>query len=128
MKDRLEELRRELEAMRAHYEERRNHYHVGFSSAFDRDLNRLFDAGMEPGTESAAKFLRRSRREIRELVARWTGDYIYAVDAILTQMIGRCRELKLRTTGGEGTKNEFMVMLTMHSMTYVYKGRDRRPV
>ncbi len=115
-------------SLRAHYEERRNHYHVGFSSAFDRDLNRLFDAGMEPGTEPAAKFLRRSRREIRELVARWTGDYIYAVDAILTQMIGRCRELKLRTTGGEGTKNEFMVMLTMHSMTYVYKGRDRRPV
>ena len=115
-------------SLRSHYEERRNHYSVGYSNAFDRDLNRLFDAGMEPGTETAAKFLRRNRREIREVVSRWTGDYIIAVDAILNQMIGRCRELKLRTKGGESTKNEFMVMLTMHSMTYVYKGRDRRPV
>jgi hypothetical protein len=115
-------------SLRTHYEERRNHYRVGFTNAFDSDLNRLFDAGSEAGTLPAAVFLRRHRREIREVVSRWTGDYIIAVDTILNQMIGRCRELKLRTRGGEKTKNEFMVMLTMHSMTYVYKGRDRRPV
>jgi hypothetical protein len=114
--------------LRQHYEERRSHYRVGFSNAYDADLCRLFDAGREPDTETAAVFLRRNRREIRELVARWTGDHIIAVDTILNQMMGRCRELKLRTASGERTKYEFMVMLTMHSMTYVYKGRDRRPV
>lgn len=120
--------KRVRKSLRTHYEERRSHYQVGFSDAYDSDLCRLFDAGKGARTEPAAVFLRRNRREVRELVARWTGDHIIAVDVILNQMIGRCRQLKLRTKGGQPTKYEFMVMLTMHSMTYVYKGRDRRPV
>lgn len=120
--------KRVRKSLRTHYEERRSHYQVGFSDVYDSDLCRLFDAGKGARTEPAAVFLRRNRSEVRELVARWTGDHIIAVDVILNQMIGRCRQLKLRTKGGQPTKYEFMVMLTMHSMTYVYKGRDRRPV
>lgn len=111
-----------------HYEERRSLYAVGKASRWDKDLCRLFDAGQGVRTEPASVFLRRHRAEIRELVAEWTGDYIIAVDLVLKQMIQRARELKLRTISTQRKKTEFIVMLTTNTMTYVYRGRDRRAV
>ena len=38
---------------------------------------------------------------MRELVAKWTGEYQLTVDAVLDDMIARCRKLKLRAVGSE---------------------------
>ncbi len=111
-----------------HYEERRGMYDMGADVRWDSELRRIFDAGQGARSESAAVFLRRHRAEIRDVVAKWTGDYMIAVDHVLRQMISRARELKLRTVPTQRKKMEFMVMLTTSSMTYVYRGRERRAV
>ena len=39
------------------------------------------------GNPSAAPFLRRNRRELRQVVAEWTGQYQYTIDQVLSEMI-----------------------------------------
>ena len=57
---------------------------------YDRDLRRLFSApNGHSSAHSAASFLRRNRREIRELVSKWTGDTQLALDYVLKAMIRR---------------------------------------
>ena len=108
--------------LREYYRRKRERYSVGFSDAYDRDLRRLFRD--EGGRDSAAKFLRSHQREIRDVVARWTGEYTFAVDHLLKDMMGRCRELGLRADGTLQEKWEFAILLTMHSMTYVFARRE----
>jgi hypothetical protein len=111
--------------LRQHYDEKRALYAVRYSTAYDRDLRRLFaTAG---GRESAARFLRRHRREIRELVSRWTGEYRFTLDHVLKEIIGRCRELGLRARGRERRLVlDFAILLTAHTMHYLYRGRHWR--
>ena len=47
------------------------------------------------------RFIRHNRARIRRLVAKWTGEYQLTLDAVLDEMIERCRELKLRAVGSE---------------------------
>jgi len=108
--------------LRSYYRRKREHYAVGFTDAYDRDLKRLFDAPV--GKDTAAKFLRRNRSEIRDVVVRWTGEYTFAVDHLMKEMIGRCQELKLRSRCSVREKWEFAILLTMHSMSYVLRGRE----
>lgn len=123
----LPSLRRTL---RTHYARKREHYSVGFTDAYDRDLMRLFrPAESRKVGESASAFLRRHRREIREIVCNWTGEYQFTCDQVLKEMIGRCRELKLRAVGSERRlKLDFAILLTMHSMHYLHRGRYWHPV
>ena len=112
--------------LREHYDEKRGRYTVGFHPGYDRDLRRLFSASPEHARHpTAASFLRRHRRQIRELVSRWTGEYQFTLDQVLKEMMGRCRELKLRAVGAERPlKLNFAIVLTAHTMTTLHKGRQ----
>ena len=67
----------------------------------------------------------RVRPEIRKRVARWTGEYQFALDQVLKQLIGRCRELELRAVGSErALRTDFAILLTVHTVNYVYRGRE----
>jgi hypothetical protein len=112
--------------LREHYEKKRERYSVGQSDHWDRDLLRLFSQRPEHrGWETAASFLRRNRREIREIVARWTGEYQFTLDQVLKGMIGRCKELKLRAVGTERQlKLDFAILLTVHTTQYLYGRRE----
>ena len=94
-------------------------------TVYDEDLRKLFSS--EPRhqhRESAAHFLRRHRTEIRRLVARWTGQYEYALDLVFKEMIARCRELKLRVVGSERALTaDFAILLTVRIMQSVYSER-----
>jgi hypothetical protein len=97
--DPLSKLRKTL---REHYAEKREQYAVRFPDTYDRDLLRIFSADpRHRQNERASAFLRRHRAEIRRTVARWTGGYQFALDQVLREMIGRARELRLRTAGSE---------------------------
>ena len=75
--------------------------------------------------EPAAAFLRRHRREIRGLVAKWTGEYQLTLNQVLDQMIGRCKELRLMADGPErNLVLDFAIMLTVHGMNYWYRARE----
>ena len=89
-----------------------------FPSTWDDDLRRLFsDDRRLSGRESAAAFLRRHRSAIRRVVSKWTGEYQFTLDTVLGDMIGRCRELRLRVLGNDRqVLTDFMVLLTARTM------------
>jgi hypothetical protein len=60
------------------------------------------------------------------MVARWTGEYQLTIDALLDDMIVRCRELKLRAVGSERQLiMEFTVLLTAKTVHALF-GQLRR--
>ena len=83
--------------LHSHYEQKRDRYAVKHPAPVDADLKRIFHGPEGSGRgETAHAFLRRHRKEIRELVARMTGDHQFAVDQVLKQIMSRCRQLRLR--------------------------------
>jgi hypothetical protein len=83
-----------------HYEGKRAHYAAEPPTIYDRDLRRIFsDRRRHRRAPLAAGFLRENRAAIRQMVAQWTPEYRPAVDAVLDDMIARCRELRLRALG-----------------------------
>jgi hypothetical protein len=104
--------------LRSHYESKKERYAVQHPAPMDKDLRRLFQApsGSRQG-ETAHAFLRRHRVEIRELVARWTGDHQFAVDQVLKELMNRCRQLRLRTVGPQRrVLTECAILLTVHTV------------
>jgi len=113
--------------LRWHYRRRRRHHGIDHPKFYDRELRRLFsDAPEFAGNMTAAQFIGKVRRPVRRVVASWTGIYQYTIDKVLEDMIGRCRELKLRlAVPEEEARNEFTVLLTVQTMNYLHSGRHR---
>lgn len=113
--------------LREHYDLRREHYGIGRPHFFDQHLQRLFADRKEcPRGKSAAAFLRRVRVRLRRDVAHWTGERQYTVDQVLTEMISRAAELKLRMTRpAPEVERDSLVVLTMHVMNYLNAGLHR---
>jgi len=124
---RVDPVEKLTKTLREHYENRRRHYGVEVPRLYDRDLRRLFSSAPEFRSQPAATtFLRRVRREVRRLVATWTGAYQYTVDQVLEDIMQRCRELELRLAVPEAqAKLDFAVLLTVQTMNYLHSGRHR---
>jgi len=122
--DPLTKLRKTL---RQHYRTKRRHYGVDYPNFYDRDLRRLFSDAPEHATNpTAAQFIGRIRRQVRRVVASWTGIYQYTIDQVLEDMIARCRELRLRlATPEDQARQEFTVLLTVQAMNYLHSGGHR---
>lgn len=113
-----------------HYRRRTEHYSTGYSDQYDRDLLKVFsdDAG-DAECESAAAFLRRNRRNIRERVASFTGEYQFTLEQVLKEMAGRCKELGLRVTSSEeDAMMDFALMLTVHTVHTLHMGGEWHPM
>lgn len=110
-----------------HYTYRRAIYSVEYPKTYDDDLQRLFsDDPRHRARPTAAAFLRRHRGDIRRIVSRWTGEYQFSIDQVLADMIGRCKELKLRVSGDERQLlTDFLVLLTARTMGFLV-GQGRR--
>ena len=110
-----------------HYRKKREHYGLDHPDFYDSDLRNLFsDAPEYAKNPSAARFVRRIRKEVRSTVASFTDSYQYTIDQLLEKIIERCRELNLRLTDSEeATKIDFMVFLTVQTMNYLHSGRHR---
>ncbi len=123
----LDPLRRLNRTLRHHYRKKRGHYGVDHPTFYDRDLRKLFsDAPEHAAHMTAAQFLGRHRRQVRKVVADWTGIYQYTIDKVLEDIVVRCRELKLRlATPEEDALQEFTVLLTVQVMNYLHSGRHR---
>jgi hypothetical protein len=109
------------------YAHKRELYSVEFPNTYDRELRQLFSDQPRHAThELASRFLRRHRTDIRRTVSRWTGEYQFTLDIILGNMIGRCRELRLRAVGNERQlRMEFAVLLTAKTMHFLYSEGHR---
>ena len=115
------------ETLRDHYRNKREHYGLDSPDFYESDLRNLFsDDPRYAGRISAARFLRRIRREVRTTVASFTDSYQYTIDKLIDKVIRRCRDLNLRLTEDEQTtKIDFMVFLTVQTMNYLHSGRHR---
>lgn len=125
--DEVEPLAGVQKTVRQHYRHKRRYYGVDYPNFYDRDLRRIFsDAPEFAGNMTAARFLGRLRRQVRQVVASWTGIYQYTIDQVLEEMIARCRELKLRLAVPEDqARQEFTVLLTVQAMNYLHSGGHR---
>jgi hypothetical protein len=123
----VDPLRRMRKTLGEHYLKKREHYGVDHPDYYESDLRNLFsDAPEYAKNPSAARFVRRVRKEVRSTVASFTDSYQYTIDQLLETIIDRCRELNLRLTDSEeATKGDFMVFLTVQTMNYLHSGRHR---
>ena len=113
--------------LRAHYERKRRHYGLLHPDFYDRDLRRLFsDRPEHAANMKAARFIARARKDVRRMVAGWTGEYQYTIDQVIEAMSRRANELNLRLAGPEDrVKLDFLVLLTVQTMNYLHSGRHR---
>jgi hypothetical protein len=118
-------LHRIKRTLRQHYARKAQHYGLDYPNFYDQDLRRLFsDAPEHASAMPASRFLARVRRDVRRIVADWTGVYQYTIDQVLQEMSERCDELGLRLASAEEqAKADFTVVLTMHTMNYLHSGR-----
>jgi len=123
----VDPVRRLRKTLGDHYRKKREHYGLDHPDFYDRDLRNLFsDAAGYARNPSAARFVRKIRKEVRSTVASFTDSYQYTIDQLLQKIIERCREQNLRLTDSEeSTKIDFMVFLTVQTMNYLHSGRHR---
>jgi hypothetical protein len=123
----VDPLPRLKKTLREHYRVKREHYGLDHPNFYESDLRNMFsDAPEYAKNPSAARFVRRIRKEVRGTVASFTDSYQYTIDQLLEEIIARCRDLNLRLTETEeATKGDFMVFLTVQTMNYLHSGRHR---
>lgn len=111
-----------------HYERKLSRYAVDYPKIYDRDLLRIFsDDPRHRRSQAASQFLRHNRAGIRELVSKWTGELQLTLDAVFDDMIGRCRQLKLRAVGSKRQlRQDFTVLLTAKTMHSIYSSARRK--
>src|SRR5215216_3504253 len=126
-RERMDPVRALTKTLAQHYAERKAKYSEELPDIYDRDLRRIFsDSPGHRNQPLASAFLRRNRTEIRRMVAKWTGEYEFALDVVLGQMLRRSRELRLRAVGGDRQlRIDFAVLLTMQTMHTLYSERRR---
>src|SRR5947209_5847350 len=109
------------------YSKKREHYGLDYPHFYDSDLRNLFSSAPEYAKNgSAARFVRKIRKEVRSTVASFTDSYQYTIDQLLEKIVERCREQNLRLTESEEeTKIDFIVFLTVQTMNYLHGGRHR---
>jgi Putative zinc-binding metallo-peptidase len=124
----VDPLSRLTQTLAEHYDKKRSHYAIGHPASYDRDLLRIFSNDPKHRRSPAASaFLRRNRARIRQIVSKWTGEYQLTLDAVFDDMIGRCRELKLRAVGPERQlRMEFIVLLTAKTVHSLYSPSRRQ--
>jgi hypothetical protein len=111
--------------LREYYWAKRRRFKVLAKNIYDGDLVRLFRDPPAHGGEPASSFLRRNRAEIRRLVAKGTGSHPLALDTVLSEMIARCQQLKLRAVGARrALLLDLAILLAARSVEYVYRGRE----
>jgi hypothetical protein len=115
------------QTLREHYRKKRELYGIDHPGFYDPILRRLFsDAPKHKGNTTAASFLRGARRDLREIVARWTGEYQYTIDQVLKEMIAHCHQHRLRLRSSKAaTKQDMLVLLSIQTMNYLHGGRHR---
>lgn len=124
---RVEPIERLRSTLRRHYARKRKHYGLERPNFYDRDLRRLFSADLAyRHNRRASSFIHRVRKEVRRLVAEWTGSYQYTIDRVMEDMIRRCDELHLRLKYPEDrTRLDFTMLVTVQTMNHLHSGRHR---
>ena len=125
---RIDPLSRLTRTLAEHYERKRALYAVDPPTIYDRDLRRIFsDDPKHRRSPAAAEFIRRNRARIQQMVSKWTREYQPALDAVLNDMIARCRDLELRAAGPERQLIvDFALLLMARTVDSLYSPARRQ--
>jgi Putative zinc-binding metallo-peptidase len=128
VRERVDPLNELSQTLGEHYRKKRALYTFDTPRTYDRDLYRLFSADPKHRrSQPASMFIRRHRARIRQLVAKWTGENQLTLDAVLDDMITRCREHNLRAVGSERKLfMDFTVLLTAKTMHALFGPTKRK--
>ena len=123
----VDPLRNLTHTLAEHYKKKQALYLVDSWKTYDKDLRRIFSNNPKHRRSPAAStFLRKNRAKIRRTVSKATGEYQLTLDAVLDEMIGRCRDLKLRAAGSERSLiRDFTVLLTAKTVHSLYSPSRR---
>ena len=127
-RERVDPLHKLSETLGSHYQKKQAFYTFTPPKTYDRDLYRLFSANpRHRRAQPASVFIRRHRAHVRKLVARWTGENQLTLDAVLDDMITRCRAHNLRAVGSERKLlADFTVLLTAKTMHTLFGPSQRK--
>ena len=116
------------ETLGSHYQKKQAFYAISPPKTYDRDLYRLFSANPRHRmAQPASGFIRRHRDHVRKLVARWTGENQLMIEAVLDDMIARCRAHNLRAAGSERKLlSDFTVLVTAKTMHALFGPSQRK--
>ena len=126
-RERVDPLHELSETLAEHYKKKQALYAFDTPKTYDRDLYRLFSADPRHRRSQAASiFIRRHRARSGSWLRSGPGEYQLTLDAVLDDMIIRCRELNLRAVGSERKlMMDFTVLLTAKTMHALF-GPSRR--
>ena len=126
----VEPIRQIKTTLGEHYHDKRLRYLDDWPDFYDEDLQRLFsDEAIYADQPAAAGFMRRQRSYIRQTVSQWTGVHPYTIDQVLSDMIDRCKELKLRlSVSPQQARHDVVLMVTVQTMKYISGSRHRIPL
>jgi len=125
---RISDASRLRKTLARYYAGRRKLYAEDYPDVYDADLRAIFGLA-DPGEESAARFMRRTRKTIVPAVVRWTGEHKYTVDHLLRRLMLRCESLGLVTP-----RNEPRLLLDLGAYlaalvtNHLHTGRFKRSV
>jgi hypothetical protein len=107
-----------------HYQRKRDRYAIDAPTVFDRDLRRVFSR--DGAAPLASTVIRRNRGRIVRAVARESGEYPFALDAALDDMVARTRALNLRAPGpSQKVRRDITAMLTSKAVHSHYLSSRR---
>jgi hypothetical protein len=113
--------------LQRYYAERRKLYAEDYPDFYDADLRDIFNG--EVGQESAAHFMRRSRKTIVPSIVRWTGEHKYTVDHLVRRLMLRCESLGLfAPKNHERLMLELSAYLAALVTNHLHTGRFKRSV
>jgi hypothetical protein len=124
----VDPLSRLTQTLAEHYARKQARYLTPPQTTYDRALLRIFsDNPRHASAPTASSFIRSNRARIRQLVSKGTGEYQLTLDAVLDEMIARCRELKLRAVGPkQKLLMDFTVLLTAETVHSLYSPSRRQ--
>lgn len=124
----VEPISRSSKTLASYYAAKQKRYVTDPPTVYDRDLKRIFsDDPRHRRAPLATSFLRRHGARIRSTVSKWTGQYQLNIDAVLDDMMIRCRDLNLHAAGPERQLViDFTVLLTSKIVQSLYN-QSRRP-
>ncbi len=119
---RIEEIRSIHKTLRQYYSERHQRYGETFPDHFDTELLRVFTR--HTASRSAALYLLRNRRRVRQRAMAVLGDEQYLIDMVYRELIGRTRALDLRVADREGMLEEVAMLVAVCVTRRLYDIRE----
>jgi hypothetical protein len=125
---RISEASKLRKTLARHYTGRRKLYAEDFPDFYDADLRAIFSVG-EPGTEPAARLMRKQRTALIASIVQWTGQRKYTVSMLVRRLIERCQELKL-TAPRDSVRLQFELAAYLATLVtnHLYTGKFKRSV